>query len=478
MMTETKQEQGCPGCAERDRRLAVLEERVAQLEAALAQAQKNSSNSSKPPSSDIVRPKPKHDKPGRPQKRRIGGQPGHPRHERQQFAEHELDGIKEWRHDACPCCAGKLTDAGVAPIRTIQQIEIVARPLRVEEHRVVGQWCPRCQKQFAQALPQDLVEAGLVGPRLTALIGWFKGVCHMSISGIHKFFRDVLGARVSKGLIAKVVNKVSASLKDPYEELLNLLVSEERLNVDETGHKDNGRRWWTWCFRALTYTVFKISPSRGSDVLMEVLGREFNGLLGCDYFSAYRKYMSLNENVALQFCLAHLIRDVKFLVDHPDQRNRRHGERLLALFRQLFHTIHRREDYASDATFRRQLERLRNEICYQAGKELPNTPEAGNLAERFHLHVDSYFRFITEPGIDPTNNLAEQAIRFVAIHRRLTQGTRGENGRRWFERIATVVVTCEQQGRSVFNYLCDAIAAHFGESTAPSLVPEPAAAPP
>jgi predicted HicB family RNase H-like nuclease len=101
----------------------------------------------------------------------------------------------------------------------------------------------------------------------------------------------------------------------------------------------------------------------------------------------------------------------------------RHGERLLALFRQLFHTIHRREDYASDATFRRQLERLRNEICYQAGMELPNTQEAGNLAERFHLHVDSYFRFITEPGIDPTNNLAEQAIRFVAIHRRLTQGT-------------------------------------------------------
>ena len=96
---------------------------------------------------------------------------------------------------------------------------------------------------------------------------------------------------VDAGQAAKVVNKVSASLKAPYEELLNLLASEERLNVDETGHKDNGRRWWTWCFRALTYTVFKIAPSRGSDVLMEVLGREFNGLLGCDYFSAYRKYM-------------------------------------------------------------------------------------------------------------------------------------------------------------------------------------------
>jgi hypothetical protein len=111
----------------------------------------------------------------------------------------------------------------------MRQIVIVARPLRIEEHRVVGQWCPRCPRQFAKALPQDLVE------------------------------------------IAKVVNKVGASLKDPYEELLNLLASEERLNVNETGHKDNARRWWTWCIRALTYTVFKISPSRGSGVLMEVL---------------------------------------------------------------------------------------------------------------------------------------------------------------------------------------------------------------
>jgi hypothetical protein len=151
--------------------------------------------------------------------------------------------------------------------------------------------------QFAQALPQDLVEAGLVGPRLTALIGWFKGVCHMSISGIHKFFRDVLGARVSKGLIAKVVDKVSASLKDPYEELLNLLASEERLNVDETGHKDNGRRWWTWCFRALTYTVFKISPSRGSDVLMELVGQGKRTLIPC-------QANNLREVVAIPPCHA------------------------------------------------------------------------------------------------------------------------------------------------------------------------------
>ncbi len=99
------------------------------------------------------------------------------------------------------------------------------------------------------------------------------------------------------------------------------------LNVDETGHKQNGHRQWTWCFRAELYTLFKIDPTRSGDVLIEVLGTEFDGVLGCDYFSAYRRYHR-EFGVTLQFCLAHLIRDVKFLTTLPDARDRAYGERL------------------------------------------------------------------------------------------------------------------------------------------------------
>jgi transposase len=75
------------------------------------------------------------------------------------------------------------------------------------------------------------------------------------------------------------------------------------------------------------------------------------------------------------------------------------------------------------------------------------------MAARFEKHGESYFRFITTPGVEPTNNLAEQAIRFVVIDRLITQGTRSERGNRWCERIWTVIATCTQQGRSVFEYL-------------------------
>lgn len=246
---------------------------------------------------------------------------------------------------------------------------------------------------------------------------------------------------------------------------------EDRLNVDETGHKDQGHRLWTWCFRAAMYSVFKISSSRGSKVLLEVLGQEFDGLLGCDYFSAYRKYMKLNDNVAVQFCLAHLIRDCKFLAEHPDPRNRAHGKRLLAHLKKLFGIIHRRDQYASPAGFQRALESARDDVLWEATMEAPDTREAGNLAERFYLHTESYFRFLTDPDIEPTNNLAEQAIRYVAIHRRLTQGTHGENGQRWFERIATVITTCAQQGRSTFEFIYSAVQQLFAGEPAPSLVP-------
>jgi transposase len=468
-MAEKNSKCTCLGCAERDARLARLEARIAELEAELAKAKKHSGNSSKPPSSDIVNP-PKPKKRGRPKKRKIGGQPGHARQERTPFAPEELDHAWVWRYDECPCCGGRLEDADQPP-RILQQVELPKHPIVIEQHESQPQHCQQCDKTFFPEFPEDLRRAGLAGPRLTALVGFLKGACHMSFSSIRKYLRDVVGVKVSRGMLAKLVQKVSASLQDPYEALLAMLPQEPRLHVDETGHKENGRRLWTWCFRAYLYTVYKISPSRGSDVLVEVLGKEFEGLLHCDYFSAYRKYMK-DFDVLVQFCLAHFIRDVKFLAEHPDASNRVHGKLLLTDLRQLFRVLHRRDEYASPASFRRALEAARNQLLWDATMESPHTREASALEERFFQHAESYFRFISEPNVEPTNNLAEQALRFVAIHRRITQGTRSEDGRRWCERMWTVIQTCGQQGRSVFEFLCAAVEASFRSSEAPSLAPD------
>jgi transposase len=463
----------CANCARLQAQVDALTAAVAQLQAALAQVQaqlaaarKDSSTSSKPPSSDIVKP-PKSLPPGQ-DKRLRGGQPGHPKHERPLTPSELLTTPPhDYLLEICPDCGHGLRPAGDG-VHVVQQIDVAEVPVLIEEHRSHPGWCPHCRKVHYAPLPPLVERGGLVGPRLTTLIAYLKGACHASYSTIRKFLRDVAQLTLSRGQLAKIITKVSRALDQPYQELLDKLPAQARLNVDETGHADQGERWWTWCFRASLYTLFKIDPTRSGDVLLDVLGVEFNGVLGCDYFSAYRRYLR-ECNAVVQFCLAHLIRDVKFLTTLPDARDRAYGERLREALRTLFGVIHRREALGP-RVFGWQLTAARDEVLRQATCAVPPTAHGKNMAKRFEKHGEAYFEFVTTPGVEPTNNLAEQAIRFVVIDRQVTQGTRGEKGRRWCERIWTVIATCAQQGRSVFEYLYAAVAAFLQQAAVPSLL--------
>ena len=189
----------CARCDQLEKQLARLSKTVEKLEAELAKtkddlakATKNSRNSSKPPSSDIVNPPPKA-KPaakGSQQdqaKRKQGGQPGHPRHARTPFQPDEID--HSWIHyyTGCPCCGGELVDTDELD-KVLQQVEIEDVPIRVEEHRRPTQKCVDCNKCHCAPWPEDLQKAGLVGPRLTTLIGYLKSAGHMSFSSIASIF--------------------------------------------------------------------------------------------------------------------------------------------------------------------------------------------------------------------------------------------------------------------------------------------------
>jgi len=446
--------------------VTALRKRNAELEVEVARLLKNSSNSSKPPSSDIVKPPKPRPLSGR-KKRRIGGQPGHPRHERVAFPPEQIDAIRTYKLDRCPDCGGRLKRLSQED-RVIQQVEIIRAPVTVTEHRAHAYFCTHCGKTHNAALPAPVAKGGLIGPNLTVIVAYLKGVCHASFSTIRKFLRDVIRVTVSRGQLAKLIGKVSAALCGPYQDLLDRLPHQDRLNVDETGHKDNGKAWWTWCFRAELFTLFKIDSSRGSDVLLAVLGKEFDGVLGCDYFSAYRKYMA-DFGIVVQFCLAHLIREVKFLRTLPDRMTRSYAQRLLDALSKMFRIIHRRDEMTPER-FARALEQARQTVL-KVGQCAPARREARNLAKRFRQHGIAYFQFITTPGVEPTNNLAEQAIRFVVIDRRITQGTRSKTGRQWSERIWTTIATLTQQGRSILTYLRQAVQAHLNNQPAPELLP-------
>ncbi|MBT9161105.1 MAG: hypothetical protein DDT26_02406 [Dehalococcoidia bacterium] len=444
---------------------APLLKKIAELEQKIVRLEKNSSNSSKPPSSDIVKP-PKPGATRKRRKRRRGGQKGHPRHERKPFTEEEIDRTVIYEQDLDPKEWEPLDEWDVQ-----QQIELKESPVEIIEHRA-RKYRHRITGEIRRtALPEEVLAAGLLGTRMTSFVGYLKGACHTSYSTIETLLADVFNVEVSRGMLAKAVTgKISDALAAPYEELRAALPREERLGVDETGHKDTGEKFWTWCFRARQFTFFHIAGTRSSEVLMTLLGPAFDGVISCDYFSAYQKFMKISSAI-MQFCLAHLIRDVKFLAGSADKVTRNWAEKTLDEFRELFHLIHRR-DKLSEAFFDRRLIEIRDRLIKRF-KHAPDRPSVCDLQQRFRLHPNEYFTFVTTPGIEPTNNMTEQAIRYVVIDRLITQGTRGVKGQRWSERIWTTISTCETQGRSVFQYLCEALNAHFNGRTAPSLLPMP-----
>jgi transposase len=355
---------------------------------------------------------------------------------------------------------------------TIQQVDLVPKLFEVTEHRarLYLHLHRPTGKVRAAPLPEEVVCAGLVGPRLSALVAYQKGGCHMSDRVIETFLADVVQLPLSTGQLAKVVGKASAALALGYQELVSALPAREMVNVDETGHPENGKLLWSWGFHAPDpdgFTLFHIDAARSSKVLQEFLGESFAGVVGCDYHSAYRKFLH-DIGAAMQFCWAHLIRDVKFLTKLTDRVTRRWGEKLLASIKRLFRTWHDRERKPPERWKRAAL-RAKFDVL-KVTRHPPSRREARNIAERFRQHADHYFRFLETPGVEPTNNAMEQRFRFVVIDHKITQGTRGERGRRWCERIWTVLATCAQQGRSAFDFLHNSILAYLNHEPPPSLL--------
>jgi len=443
-------------------RIRQLEQENVMLKERIAWLEKNSGNSSKPPSSDIVKPLKAIQRPGK--KRKRGGQRGHRKFSRQPFEPEQVDEVIEYEF--------KDKDAeGLKPLDEwfiIQQIELPEKMYKVIEHRARKYLDPATGQIHIAPMPDEIRKAGLLGADVTAAVAFMKGSCHMSYTTIQQFFNELMKLDISRGMLCKAAQKVSQSLQGTYEQLAQRLPQEPQVGVDETGHHDNGKLHWTWCFDTSDYSLFKIDKSRGCKVLEEMLGRDFAGIICADYWGAYRKYARLFE-VPVQYCMAHLIREIRFLAEHSIKKLSRWGNLLLEWLKKLFKTLHSRSRYTSEG-FERAMEQIKQGFLSRIRRP-PDHKLAKKLARRFKAKAaEDYFRFLTEPNVEPTNNGTERQIRPVVIDRRITQGTRGDAGMRWCERIWTILATCKKQERNVFDFIHHRLLAHWNNTRYPELL--------
>ncbi len=475
---------------DKDARIAELEDqnaallrRLAELEARVAALSKTSRTSSKPPSSDIVKPPPPPEstpegskgasgdkgKKGK-KKRKPGGQPGHDKHTRTPFAAEQID--QAYDYDFAPGDTPGDDWEALDDFHVLQQVELRDNPLLITEHRFMRYRHRVTGQILTTPVPEDLRRQGLLGPRLRATTALLKGRCHVSYRQVQAFYRDVLGLDVSTGQLSKVVGQCGDALGEPYAELHAKLCDQPVVNVDETGHREQDQhgntRSWLWCAVAERFSVFKVVASRAAKVLEELLGTDYRGIVGSDFFSAYRKFVAEGQAQAA-YCWAHLVREVRYLTTLSDKVVVRWATKLLDEIKALFKAYHGQGERVNFRDNFRGQHKARDAILKRVRRPAQRK-EARTLADRIRTHADAYFLFIDDDRVEPTNNKAERALRHAVIDRRITQGTRGQPGSRWLERFLTIHETCRQQDRPLLDYLVQAITHHTAGKPVPGLV--------
>ena len=479
---ERLREQG----AEKDRqireqqdRISKQQEQIADLERQLAARKKNSTNSSKPPSSDGLAGKQRRRcSPRKKSGRKPGGQPGHTGHERPQVE--NPDRIEEVLPQQCKHCGTALpqapeqrqTTSDVFRRQIVDLPEVIV-PV-VTEYQYPKLVCPCCQKETRAAMRPEHEQE--IGERLTAAISYLIAMRKMTRRDVQATMRDLLGVDISVGSVQKAWEETSVAVQAPYEELERALPTEPVVNSDETGSRTNGDKRWVWVLCAPWFVFYHIAASRGVEVLVQLLGEAFAGILCSDRCPTYLSY---HRGLA-QFCWAHLQRTLKGIEEYAASKEAVHFARdMLAAVKLLFALWHqfRGEAGAGKCLLSRKelIERsipIQKKICRLAARYLDSDDrEVQNLARAFYEHWDKLFTFLEHEGVEPTNNFAERTVRIFVLIRKITYGNRSANGEVALARLLTVTQTCKLQQRPVLNYLLAAVHCHRRRQPAPSLRP-------
>ena len=445
-------------------RIAQLEQKVNELEARL---NRHSGNSSQPPSQD-----PPHVTKNQRDKsvRHPGGQPGHQGNHRQLAPPEKVDKVVEHRAEACPHCRSLLAESAgrqLPPMERHQVWELPEIQPIITEHRLVAGWCPHCRVWVKPELPAEVGRSAF-GPRLQAWVAILTGRYRQSRRQVCELLQELCGVNVSLGSIQSLCEETSEALAVPYREAKEAVAHADMAHLDETGWKEKGKRHWLWVAVTGTVTVFLVSGSRSRKALMELIGEDFAGILHSDRWGSY----NMVDRFRRQLCWAHLKRDFQALSERQTRAGPV-GAWGLREIKRLFSIWHRYQDgEITWAEMRWELVPVRTRL----GKLLRRGASCGDpKAEAFCRNLlklwPALLTFAFVPGVEPTNNRAERALRGAVLWRKGCFGNQSDNGSRFTERILTTVATLKQQDRNIGEYVVAAIQAHRTGQLAPSLLP-------
>ena len=453
-----------------------LEERVRVLEAKGAASSRNSSVA---PSADtpmsrqerraLARAKAKELLKKDGERRKAGGQPGHPGAGRELLGEDQMSDVVDHYPDECRGCGHEFSAGEKVPRWGAGRHQVAELPpitVFYVEHRTQCLRCPDCQQRTRGSL--GVVGESSFGPGLQATLVTLVTRNRISRRDLSELASELFGVEISVGALDAVCQRASALLAGPHQRLLAEVLGSGAINVDETGWFRAGENRSMWTAATGNAAIFRIVEDRHRDRLIELLGDQFEGIVTSDRWWAY----DLLDPEQRQACWSHLQRDFRF---HSEglAAQQQFGDAGLQLTRRLFAVWHAFSEHHNRRRLTREMKPIKNAL-----RKL--LEHAGNGSKRHRLHRrfannllklwPALWTFITVPGVTPTNNAAERALRGPVIHRKLSYGNQSDDGERFTERSLSASVTCRLQHRSLLAYLRDLLTAHQTSGALPALL--------
>lgn len=418
--------------AELEAENAFLRARIAQLEQQLSKLidHRDSDESSNMSPSVPAFVKPKHQK---KRHKKPGQKPGHTGSYRQRPT--SADEIIEVPLNDCPHCHSALND-----VKTCEQYveEVIPAHTTVICYRTYKGYCPNCQRTVQSRHP-DQVTNRMIGSRALLLAADMKHGLGVPYRKVATSLKRLCGLSITAGALTQEMSALAKWLKPEYEAIQSAMRQSPSVHIDETGWRLDGNPCWLWAFTNNSFTIYEVNPSRGHQVVLKQLGKDYSGTIISDFYTAYNPLPYKQQK-----CLVHLLRELSQSKNDTDEFIA-FRKKLTRLLRDALRLKQRETDIPQE-TYARLQGRIRNrlsELCCVSYQ----TDDCQRLTKRLIKHTDQLFTFLQEMNVDSNNNRAERVIRPAVVTRKISGGNRSSFGSSALSIITSIIQTCKQQER-------------------------------
>ena len=359
--------------------------------------------------------------------------------------------VVEHRLKYCPVCASAL--GGISVARRRQVIELPPPPpVEVTEHVVYHGWCSHCGtwREAPLDVSREVVGQGRFGVKMASLISYLRTVMRLPVRHIQAYLASLHGLSISNGEIIGLARRVKAQLEPQLAEVKQQIRASPAVQMDETGWREDGSNGYVWCACTPHLRYYEYHHSRGSEVVKQVLGASFEGVLGSDFYASYNVYTGLHQR-----CWVHLLRDRHELKEqYPDNAEvQQWAKDVKAVY-------DRAVAYAGpdpslppakqEAARRKQQRAFEQELWQLCAPYAHTASPLHTLCERVERFLPELFVFVAIPGVPAENNLAERSVRPLVIARKISGGTRSPEGSETRMGLFSLFGTWSAQGLNPF----------------------------